>query len=353
MIFSPIFNYLRSINEDPSDPIKKERMALQEELQRLQIENQLLNRELFHLQQLFGYQKKIDQKLNRLDSISSAETKFITEQYQNSLRRMVQNLNWQVRTLAARVIFRSFDQWNSAVWINVGAADNDSSDQPIVAKNSPVLIDQAIVGIIDYVGQHQSRVRLITDARITPSVRAIRGGEQEDLVADQIDLLQELLTPRMAASLTDQQYQSFKESLQSIRAKLQPMKKNWYLAKGELQGSIHPIGYGTPLLKGTGFNYDYPDEEGEARDLRTGQSTTNKNSAAIPILKTNDILVTTGMDGIFPSGLKVAIVTKIEVLREGDYYYDIQAKPLVKNLEEISLVFVIPPLRGIEEIVKN
>ncbi len=34
------------------------------------------------------------------------------------------------------------------------------------------------------------------------------------------------------------------------------------------------------------------------------------------------------MDGVFPEGLKVARVTKIQALREGDYCYEIEALPL-------------------------
>ena len=51
------------------------------------------------------------------------------------------------------------------------------------------------------------------------------------------------------------------------------MKKQLiYLAKGELYGSSKPL-WRTQRhqLKGTGFNYDFADGEGPARDLQTGK----------------------------------------------------------------------------------
>jgi len=64
----------------------------------------------------------------------------------------------------------------------------------------------------------------------------------------------------------------------------------------------------------------------------------------MPILKEGDLLVTTGMDGVFYTGLNVAIVESIDDLEEGGYAYSIKAKPCVINLQELEAVFVLPPL---------
>lgn len=347
--FSPVWEYLNSFKQT-SETEKSDHLV---ELQHMQLENQLLHKELKNLRQLMRYQKKINGKLNDLAELAPDEQKQLKSTYQKALQRMIANLKWQVQALSARVIFRSFDQWNSSVWINVGEADNPPDSSPIIAKNSPVLIDQAVVGVVDYVGEHQSRVRLITDSRITPSVRAIRGGEQEELMRENIDNLLNALTPRLASALNKDEYLNLTDYLKKVKGGLQPFKKTWYLAKGELQGSLRPLGYGAPILKGTGFNYDFSDSEGESRDLRSGQTNSSQQGSAVAILKVNDILVTTGMDGIFPPDLKVAVVTKIDVLREGDYYYELEAKPLANQLEELSLVFVIPPMRPSETFDVN
>ena len=98
-----------------------------------------------------------------------------------------------------------------------------------------------------------------------------------------------------------------------------------------------------PILKGKGFNYDYEDTEGPARDLRGGASRSG-DLPSLPLLKFGDLLVTTGMDGFFPSGLEVAIVTKVNDLKPGAYAYDLEAKPVVENFSDLHSVFVLPPL---------
>ncbi len=202
--------------------------------------------------------------------------------------------------LPARVIYRSLSSWNSSLWINVGEADNALYGKQMVTKNSPVTLGTAVVGVIDFVGKHQSRVRLITDTGLTPSVRAIR----------------------------------------------EENGKKRYLAKGELNGSYQPQWHAQgQILHGIGFNYDFPDEYGPARDLRTGDSLNSEShEPPISLIQPNDMLVTTGMDGIFPAGLEVAKIMEILPLKEGDYTYSLTAKPVVENLNDLSIVFVIPPI---------
>lgn len=209
------------------------------------------------------------------------------------------NLSTPPQSIAARVIFRSPNSWFSSFWINIGQEDNQYLTQPI-GKNSPVLIGNSVIGVIDYVGKKQSRVRLITDSALNPSVRVLRR-ENESI---------------------------------------------HYLAKGELRGAGKPLFRGNGnVLYGIGFNYDFSDDKGPSRDLRTGEPNENKEKAkTVPLLKLNDLLVTTGMDGVFPPDLNIARITKIYPLKEGDYYYELEAEPTSGKLDDISLVFVLPPI---------
>lgn len=186
-----------------------------------------------------------------------------------------------IDALPARVISRAVSNWNSTFWINVGERDNERLGRVVVTKDSPVVVGDALVGVVEFVDTKRSRVRLITDPDLKVAVRALREGEK--------------------------------------------------LAKGELHGGAEVLwrARGTQLL-GEGFNYDFQDEEGVARELRAS------------ILKVNDRLVTTGMDGVFPKGLVVATVTKVYPLREGDYTYTLEATPVLSSLEELKLVYVLP-----------
>lgn len=245
-----------------------------EHVEQLQLENELLRLELARLRE-YCQKESIYRQLSSMDAIP------------------------------ARVIFRSPQSWNSSLWVNVGTADNKGYESPIVAKNSPVLLADSVIGVLDYVGRHQSRVRLITDSGLTLSVRAVREEKGED----------------------------------------QKIYKR-FLAKGELHGGSEPLWRSQgAVLKGTGFNYDFSDEKGPARDLRTGVPL--KKDPRFPpqsIIDVKDLLVTTGMDGVFSEGLKVGEVSCIQPLKEGDYYYELDAKPTAGSLEDLSLVFIVAPV---------
>lgn len=108
-----------------------------------------------------------------------------------------------------------------------------------------------------------------------------------------------------------------------------------FFAKGELCGSSAIYFRSlSSTLKGTGFNCDFKDVEGPARYLRSD------------ILKVGDLLVTSGLDGVFPPGLKVAIVTKVSPLQAGAFAYDLEATPVAQDLADLTSVFVLPPLDG-------
>ena len=112
------------------------------------------------------------------------------------------------------------------------------------------------------------------------------------------------------------------------------------LAKGELSGGALFLGRGSvKLLKGVGFNYDFADNHGGPIDLHSREPA---------IIQSGDLLVTSGLDGIFPEGLKVAIVNSIAPLQEGAFSYDLTARPAAENIMEVRSVLVLPPHGGEE-----
>lgn len=328
---------------NPSQPSPFGRLTLEEDKQRLQLENQLLEIEISHLQKQLNEQLLISSQMTKIAAVQPEEGLYLAEDYQKSWKSTLNMMQKRIHAIPARVIFRSFDTWNSFLWINAGEAANRIGQTSTVAYNSPVIIGTAIVGIIDYVGEFQSRVRLISDSRLTPSVRAIRGGEQDFLIGEQIEKLMQQMKHKKNLPLSPDEQITLSQLLLKLKQNLMPFKKTWYLAKGELLGSVFSARLGQNVtLKGTGFNYDFADEEGESRDLRIGKFMSSQEQA-MPILKVNDLLITTGMDGIFPAGFQVAIVTRVGLLKEGDYFYDLEAEPVAGPLEELALVFILPP----------
>jgi rod shape-determining protein MreC len=240
--------------------------------------------------------------------------------------------HWRnISATPATVLFRDPNNWSRNIWISLGEQDN--RDQMCIAKNSPVLLGGSLIGVVEYVGQTQSRVRLITDAGLTVAVRAVRGEAQNRELLTHLDLLIEQLHTRPDLFSSQEEQRRFLAFLTPLQQRLLPCKEE-QLAKGELHGSSAPLWKSSsPTLKGIGFNYDMPDAAGPARDLHTPG-----------LLKIGDLLVTSGLDGVFPAGIPTAIVTNIEPLKTGEHFYTVETKPTAGNLQDLNFVFVLPPL---------
>lgn len=247
-------------------------------------------------------------------------------------------LELRAKAIPAQVIYRDPSTWSSSLWIGVGEEDNKEIGYPVVARNSPVVEGCCLVGVVEYVGKRQSRIRLITDSGLTPAVRVVRGGQPRELFS-LIDALSERLKDR-------EDLFEFVNQLQGLKEKVGNGVQEIYLAKGELRGNGAPFWRSRqPILKGVGFNYDYSDDEGPARELRTGRPLTGKDSA-IPLILEGDHLVTSGLDGVFPKGLSVAVATAVFPLKEGSFAYEIEARPTACSLNDLKVVFVLPALSG-------
>lgn len=352
-LFSPVWNQLKkglnflqpnsaahAAQVTEAMPLNKQNSSV--EARRLELDNQLLKMQLKRLQELLTQEIEQNIALSHALALLPEEEALV----HNSLIDKKKLLAMQLQALPAQVISRSPSSWNSSLWIDVGEDDNERLGHRIVAKNSPVLLGASVVGVVEYIGKKQSKIRLITDAGLTPSVRSVRGGHQNYLLVGYIDTLIESLNKQgdLLAQHANKK-DLFLNTMKELKEALGVNPEVCYLAKGEIQGSSYPLWRKRGnTLKGIGFNYDVADEAGPARDLRTGQAIRQNGVPAIPILKVGDLLVTTGMDGVFPSGLPVAEVTKVHLLKEGDYTYELEAKPTAGNLEELSLVFIIPPV---------
>jgi cell shape-determining protein MreC len=238
-------------------------------------------------------------------------------------------------SMTGKVVFREAASWSSSFWINLGEKTNRALGKTAIAKNSPVVLGTSVLGVVEYVGSSCSRVRLITDASIVPSVRVLRGSQQKQMIAEEARKLLKMIERCEDLS----QELPVKKALHQL-AHLNPPEDDLYLAKGEIRGIRGPFFRSRhALLRGIGFNNDYEDEEGPGRDLRAGK-----------IVKPGDVLVTTGMDGVFPAGLRVGQISKVYPLREGASSYELDAHPLIENFDAVSFVTVLPPLESAFEL---
>lgn len=290
------------------------------ELAKLQWENQKLRFQIDHAYEWLLFEQRNQEQFEFLKVLEQKP------QCQKKATHLRETLKSQLSALPAQVIYRDPNSWSSSLWVNVGEENNLALGYEIVAKNSPVLADGALVGVIDYVGKKQARVRLITDSGLSPAVRVCRGASQQRELGHQIQALLNLLEKRDDAK-------DLITQLSHLKEKTALEWEDGYLAKGEVHGSSAPFWRSRgPLLKGIGFNFDYPDEEGLNRDLK----------GSVPIIKEGDLLVTSGLDGVFPSGLRVGTVLSVAALKEGAYCYDIEVRPAVHHLNDLQTLFVLP-----------
>lgn len=318
-VFSPAWRCAEEVKAYLSDrPITGAKRSESIESSLLKLENQRLKAQIEWAKEWMFYESRLqhDAKAAHLSCLYELRSKAIP----------------------AQVIYRDPSSWSSSLWIGVGEEDNQKIGSAVVARNSPVVEGSSLVGIVEYVGKRQSRVRLITDSGLTPAVRVVRRGLPRDIVF-LIDALSEKLKEREGLFECVNQVQSIKEKLGSDAGEI-------YLAKGELRGNGAPFWKSRqPVLKGVGFNYDYSDAEGPARELRTGRALAGLDKP-IPLIVEGDYLVTSGFDGVFPKGISVAVATTVFPLKEGSFSYEIEAQPTACCLNDLKVVFVLPPVSG-------
>lgn len=256
--------------------------------------------------------------------------------------RQKELLRLRFLAMPAQVIFRDPSSWSSVLWLGLGEADNRAIGRVVIARNSPVLLGNSLVGVVEYVGETQSRVRLITDSGLTVAVRASRGGEQNREVWHHAESLLERVRIRKDLFSGPEEQERFIELLSRFQERAEFSDE--LLAKGELSGCSAPLWRARgSRLKGSGFNYDYADAEGPARDLRSGRPF-GSHAGDKPLLREGDLLVTSGLDGIFPAGIAVAIAKRIEPLSDGSSSYNLEAIPTAGDLQDLYTLLVLPSL---------
>lgn len=301
-------------------------------MMQLRIENAALREQIDFIRAYLTSEERIEAYMNRVDELTPLAS------YSPFLKRRIEELNrilsQEIYSIEAKVIYRDPAFWGSGLWVDKGEMDNRKFGRTIIEKNSPVLVGDSVVGLVEEVDEERSYIRLITDAQLIPSVRAVRGHEQNIHLMERIQALEDLMQLRSdIGPQTD-----LKAQLLQLKESLKAESTTSYLAKGELRGSSYPLWRSrSNTLKGIGFNYEYADREGASKQIHQAR--------VEAILKVGDLLVTSGLDGVFPAGLHVATVSKIYPLKEGGFAYDIEAKSTAGNLDEITMVSICPALK--------
>jgi cell shape-determining protein MreC len=257
------------------------------------------------------------------------------EEYQSQCKDSGAALDNKCLFIVGRVIFQVNTPWSSTIWVDVGKQTKDIPFR--IQKNCPVVVRDSLIGIVDFVGKQASRIRLLSDPSVRPAVRVVRENNRTRQLVRSIQEIQKAVSQTPSLLPKPELTSALTRLLDCLMQSL-PAESQLRLAKGELQGAEYPSS--PTLLRGVGFNYDFEDEEGQGRDLRTGQR--NLYDQKILLIKPGDLLETSGLDGIFPRGLRVATVSTVFPLEEGAISYQILAK--IDNLDfpHFDHVTIIP-----------
>ncbi|MDJ0651953.1 MAG: rod shape-determining protein MreC [Simkaniaceae bacterium] len=315
-----------------------------DQVESLEVENLLLKKQNESLRRRLLSEERIENQIKKIKEIISLDEKKNLSFYKRRKIAAEKQLELELFSISAEVIHRDPSEWSSTLWINVGEAENTKLHEKVVSVGSPVLKGPYLIGMVEYVGSCKSQVRLLTDVSLIPSVRVARGGqENRELAALVKQVLDQLV-------LREEQRETL-IFLNNLLERLQRESPEHFLAKGELMGSSSPLWRGrSEVLKGVGFNYDFADEEGPSLELRSGKPLDQLNDEkCTSLIEVGDLLVTTGMDGIFPKDIPVARVTKIAPLKEGSPSFEIEAQLCAGHINNLLDVTILPALVDREE----
>ena len=322
-----IFDYSFKKNEHADSKFTLDKMTL---------DNQILKSQITYIQEWIGTQQKVEDFFSELKKLEKTKQLAITSQDHQKKRILVlQDFLQQFSRYAfAKIIFKEPFSSSSFAWINLGELYNQKIGGKILAKNSPVVVGDVLVGVVEEVFLNYSKIRLITDPNLVVSVRAIRGDQQlknlDSKVMELLDCLE--LTEDFKWADKEQ----LKVTLTSLHEQLEKDGNDRYFAYGEIYGREYSpfLAFQNELI-GDGFHLKV-----EERLLRT--STESRGFKDV-IIKKGDLLVTTGLDGLFPKGFKVGIVTDVSPAQIGRLAHKIKARSILENIHEVQFVQILPP----------
>ncbi|MCF7851819.1 MAG: hypothetical protein K9M07_01095 [Simkaniaceae bacterium] len=310
--------------------VDREKAQLLARIDELSVEKHLLTEMMSQLNEEQLSDRLLSHQIERFFEISQQDSSDYksAQALRQQARDLGSRINSQMRFIRAKVVYREPGTWGSYCWINRGSENGEG----VLSTNSPVVLGENVVGVVDYIGKYKSRVQLVTDSRLPISVQVLRGSEQNLNLLQHIERAYELLANRSDLSIRDEEKEILLDSMKKLSAHLKQNVGDCKLAKGEIFGSSFSLFRRKKMtLKGVGFNADL--------------GLADRHQKVSDIVDKGDLLVTTGMDGIFPEGFHVAIVTEVEKVREADIAIHLEAKSTLINLEDIRYVEILPSLK--------
>lgn len=289
---------------------KRKRSVSLEKYQRVNEENLLLKKQIDEVKEFIKSDGELEELLAQLQGEEQHLPGTVDRQ------EILESIKQKINSTRAKVIFREPKTWGNFFWINKGDNFNKKIGYQLIAKNSPVIVDRSLVGVIEEVKKTRSKVRLITDPSLVISAVTCRGKDQSKEILKRIDHLLAII--ETDHFLTN----SLKEYSKEIKTTL-----NEFVARGEVAGAIKPQwNMQDILLVGTGF---HPIE--------------NNYKHEKSLFYVGDLIQTSGFDGAFPEGINIGTIKRIKPISEGGYFYELEISPSITNIHSLNYVTILKP----------
>lgn len=222
------------------------------------------------------------------------------------------------QTKIAKVFFYDFVPWSHQAWVNVGKEEG-------IQPNSPVTVGGVVVGVIEEVKDHQSQMRLITDPKLIIAARLAQGKWKDRFLWSQF----------LALSYHCSLYEEYQHNASLLKKLAREVESTLSVcpskltAKGLVKGSSSLLYKGACVLEGKEFQCEKADEESPSLSLSS------------LVIQNGDLLVTSGLDGIFPPGLFLGLVSKVN---QKDFSYDLSISSCAGDLSLLEYVTILPPV---------
>lgn len=326
-------NWVHSFNRVFSKTTKFESVAEDQVI----LENQILKSQITYIQEWIFAQQKMDDFILEIKKLEKNQGLSLINQdaQKKRLKILGDYIALFGRYAIGTIIFKEPFSSSSFAWLNVGELYNQKIGNNLIQKNSPVVVGDILVGIVEEVFLRHSKIRMVTDPNLVVAVRAIRGKSQSrEINRKAYDLLDTL---ELSQDFNWDQKETLKSLLAELHTNLEKEGQDRFYAKGEVYGAeFSPFYSYDHTLIGDGFQMQVQSKSSKFLQTPDGFKEV--------VIKRGDLLETTGLDGIFPKGLKVAIVTEIAPSKLGRLAYKIKAKSLIEKLQDIQYVQILPPI---------
>jgi hypothetical protein len=248
------------------------------------------------------------------------------------------------KSQAGWIIYRPVSRGGDVVWIR--------TLEP-VQKGAAVIIGDCAVGFVDIASGLCARVRLVTDvhSRVSVEVRKQEAKESQMVAyASRFRLASDVAYWKLLAE--HGLFQGLPNHLNLIEL-LNLLEKELTL-QGETQKKSDQVQGLQGLLKGGTGTWRSQKRgliaEGFYQEVELAPKTQTQKTPSIEI---GDLLVTSGLDGRYPPGLRVGYVTAVQAKDAADTLFEVEASVALADFSKEKWVWVLPAITPLEELNLN